>query len=142
MKLSEYKNEEAIEKLADLLEPACDIFADEELVKLIRNGDKIKSISYALKNHSSKVLEILAIMDNIPVEQYECNIMTLPAKILEIFNDADLMGFFLSQLPKEGKNSSGNATEGTTGVEITEDLSNSSLPVTSEMSSTEVTNTI
>ena len=72
MKLSEYRNEAAIELLADILEPATKILADEKIKELI-NGPRISLIKYVLKNHKSEIIEILAIMDGVPVEEYECN---------------------------------------------------------------------
>ena len=114
MKLSEYKNEQALEVLADLLEPALEIFTDKELIKLIKaEGSKAAAIKYAIKEHTKSVLEILAITEGVPVEEYECNVMSLPAKILEILNDKELMSFFSSQLPMGEQTSFGSATEST-----------------------------
>ena len=111
MKLSEYKNEEALEVLADIVEPAVDIFSDKELIEIIKAENKGKAISYALKEHKKSVLEILAAMERKPVSEYECSVLTLPTKILEILNDKELVSFFSSQLPMEAKTSSGSATE-------------------------------
>nr|DAI82398.1 MAG TPA: hypothetical protein [Caudoviricetes sp.] len=93
MKLSEYKNEAAIELLADILEPATKILADEKIKELI-DGPRISLIKYVLKNHKSEIIEILAIMDGVPVEEYECNFLTLPSKVMALLNDKDLMSFF------------------------------------------------
>lgn len=113
MKLSEYKNEEALDILADILEPSIEIFTDKALIKLIQGKDKPKAISYAIKNHKKPILSILAILDGKKPEEYECNVFTLPAKILEILNDEELMSFFSSQLPTEGQIASGNVMENT-----------------------------
>ena len=118
MKLSEYKGEEALEVLADLLEPSLDIFTDKKLLALIKEKDsKAKAITYALKEHKRSVLEIMAALEGVPVEKYECNVLSLPAKILEILNDKELMDFFSSQLPKEALTSFGSATESTEETE-------------------------
>lgn len=116
MKLSEYKGEEALEVLADLLEPALDIFTDKEFLGIIKNGEKkTKAITYAIKEHKTSVLEILAATEGMPVSEYrdKCNVMTLPAKLLEILNDKELMNFFYSQLPKEVQTYFGSAMENT-----------------------------
>lgn len=115
MKLSEYKNEDALDILADILEPAIEIFTDKALIELIKGSNKPKAITYAIKNHKKSVLEILATIDGKKVEEYECTVITLPAKILEILNDEELMSFFSSQLPMEEQTSSGSATENTEG---------------------------
>lgn len=119
MKLSEFKGEEALEVLADLLEPVTELFSDKKLIELIKDSKtRIKGISYAIKEHKSSVLEILAITEGIPVDEYreKCNVMSLPGKALEIFNDKELMSFFSSQVPMEEMTSSGNVTEPTKDV--------------------------
>lgn len=97
-KLSEYKNEEALELLADLIEPAAVICADTEIANAVRSGlSKIKVVKMIIKNHKHEVIEILALLDNIPLEEYECNLLSLPSRIIEILNDEELMRFFNSQ---------------------------------------------
>lgn len=94
MKLSEYKNEQALDILADILEPSAKIFSDKDVKKAFETGDKIKGIKAAIKTHKSEIIEILAVLDGVPVAEYECNVLTLPVKLLEILNDTDLMSFF------------------------------------------------
>lgn len=114
MKLSEYKNEDAIDLLADLLEPTAKIFSDKELASVVRNkGNKITAIKVALKNNKESVLEILARLEGVPVKEYECNIGTVIAQLVDIINDEVLADFFTSQSQKLEGTSSGNATENT-----------------------------
>ena len=88
MKLSEIKGEKAIEVFADLLEPVGKILSDEEVRKLLTdNASKIEIIKTMLKNHSKEVIEMMAIIDDVPVENYEVNFATLPMKLIELFND-------------------------------------------------------
>ena len=94
MKLSEYKNEQALDILADILEPSAKIFSDKDVKKAFETGDKIKGIKAAIKTHKNEIIEILAVLDGVPVAEYECNVLTLPVKLLEILNDTDLMSFF------------------------------------------------
>jgi hypothetical protein len=120
MKLSEFKGDDALEVLANLVEPSVELFKDEELVKLVRNVDtRAKGISYALRNHKAEVFQILAATEGVSVEEYKetCNVMSLPGKILEIFNDEELMHFLSSQVPMEGLKPFGNATEPTKDAE-------------------------
>lgn len=93
-KLSEIKNEEALDVLADLLEPAMEIIGDAEIKTLARAGKKMEAIRHAIKGHKSAVITILARLDSTPVEEYQCNVITLPAQLLEILNDKELMDFF------------------------------------------------
>lgn len=114
MKLSEYENEDAIDLLADLLEPTATIFSDKELASAVRSKcNRITAVKIALKNNKKSVIEILARLDNIPVEEYSCNVGTILYKLLEIINDEVLNDFFTSQSQKMEEASSGNATANT-----------------------------
>lgn len=104
-KLSDYKGEDAIEVLADIIEPFAIIMADSDIQKMAKEAaDKKKSvqpISYikvALKNHKHEVLEILARIQDMPVEEYAktVNVITLPMEILAIVNDEAIKSLFTS----------------------------------------------
>ena len=43
-KLSEIKGEEALDTLADLLDPVSDVFSDEKFAEYIRKGKKLQAI--------------------------------------------------------------------------------------------------
>lgn len=119
MKLSEYKGEQALDMLADLIEPAAAIMTDREIVSAVRaNLPKIKIVKAAIKNHKPEVIEILAILDGADPKEYaeKVTLFTLPAKLLEIFNDPDLMSLFTSQGQKP-ETLSGSATESTEASE-------------------------
>lgn len=116
MKLSEFKGDEALEVLADLVEPCVTLFSDKELVGLVRKAEtRAKGIAKALRDHKNEVFAILAVTEGVPVEEYKekANIMALPKKLLEIFNDKELMGFLYEQAQMEEQTSSGNAMENT-----------------------------
>lgn len=115
-KLSEYKDEEALDLLAELIEPAGDIFSDKEVVTQIRSKNKMAAISLAIKNHKKSVIEIMAVLDGVPVREFHCNILTLPGQLVEILNDEDLWDFFVSQGLMEEQTPSGSAM-GTTEEE-------------------------
>lgn len=112
MKLSEYKNEDALDVLAEIFEPACNIIGDEKFQKLFNSGDKFKIIKYLLSNKKRQkdIIAILAAIDRTPVKKYEINLVALPAKIIEIFNDEELLNFFVSQGYGTEEESSGSAT--------------------------------
>ena len=108
-KLSEYENEEALELLADTLVPITRISADEEFVKKFRSGNVMLAIQYVLKNHKNDVLTILARLEGVPLEEYKCNIFTLPLVLIKLINDPELMDFFASQGLKINVESFGSA---------------------------------
>lgn len=95
MKLSEIKGEKAIEVFADLLEPVGVILSDEEITKLIRNdAPKLEIVQKMLKKHAKDVVKMMAVIDDVPVEKYEVNFVTLPAKLIELFNDEAVTQLF------------------------------------------------
>jgi hypothetical protein len=93
MKLSDYKNEDAVEVIADIIEPLSVIFTDEEIKN---EKNRMKAIAKALKKYKKEVIQILARIDGVPVDEYECNALTLPIKVLEVMNDKEVQDFLES----------------------------------------------
>ena len=110
MKLSEYQGEEALDILADLIEPAGEIMSDKEIGEVFKKN-RFKAIGLSIKNHKKAVMQIMATMDGVPVDEYKCNAFTLPVKIIEILNDPDLVQLFTYQGQTGDANSSGSASE-------------------------------
>ena len=112
MKLSEIKGEQAIDVLADILEPAAEIVSDKEVTAHYQAGNTIKAVKSALKNHKKAVIDILAYTEGEDPETYKPNALSLPAKLLEILNDPEIMNLFQLQ-GQEILTSSGSATVNT-----------------------------
>ena len=112
-KLSEYKDEEALDLLAALLEPCVELFSDKALTDLIREKDKAKGVSYAIKHHKAEVVQIMATLENVPVKDFHYNVFTLPMMCLNVLNDQELMSFFTSAVRMDLATNSGDVTENT-----------------------------
>lgn len=112
MKLSEYQGEAALDILADLIEPAGEIMSDKEIWKVSKKN-RFKAIGLAIKNHKKALMQIMATMDGVPVDEYECNVFSLPVKILELLNDPDLVQLFTYQGQTGDAKSSGSVSENT-----------------------------
>ena len=112
MKLSEYQGEAALDILADLIEPAGEIMSDKEIGDVFKKN-RFKAIGLAIRNHKKAVIQIMATMDGVPVNEYKCNVFSLPVKILEILNDPDMIQLFQYQGQTGDANSSGSASENT-----------------------------
>lgn len=98
MKISEYKNEDAIELLADLIEPTANILSDEKIQEAFNGGvSKLKIAKMCLKEHKKDVLEILATLNGQSVEEYTCNPVSILVDLLAILNDEELVSFFVEQ---------------------------------------------
>ena len=94
-KLSEVKGEEALDVLADILEPIVTIINDEE----VRSGfetNVAKSVSVAQKKYKKEILEIFASINGKSVEETceEIDILSLPSYIVEILNEPEIQRLF------------------------------------------------
>ena len=118
-KLSDYQGEEAIELMADIIEPMTTILGDEEVQKLAKAGVKApaKYIKPMLKGHPREVIEILARIEGEPYEEYskKVNAFTLPVQLLAVINDPQVKSLFTlqGQTAKTSLASFGSATENT-----------------------------
>ena len=104
MRLSDIKGEQALDVLADIIEPVAKILADENLKKVKeQNVPIIKVVPYLLKNHKRSIIEILAILDGKTYDEYvqEVSIVALPTRIIELLNDPMLVEVFQSQAQTE-----------------------------------------
>jgi hypothetical protein len=118
MKLSEYKGDDALELLANILEPASEIIGDAEVKEMFTSkAPLLKVVKVILKNHKREVTEILAYLDGEDPETYEVGFMTLPIKLLQILQDKELLAVFQSQVQITADASSGSAMENTEETE-------------------------
>lgn len=119
MRLSDYKGEEALDVLADIIEPLANIITDEEIQKMAKqeNTPVLAMVKPAIKNHKKDLIAILARLENQPVEEYEktMSLFTLPKQVLELLNDPEVQSLFQSQGKSEITSlaSSSSATENT-----------------------------
>ena len=91
--LAEIKDNEALDLLADMLEPMITISSDPELKKM-KGEDRLKIVQYIIRNHKEPIMQILAMLDGVPVEEYHCSVLTLPATLLELFNHPEVSKLF------------------------------------------------
>lgn len=121
MKISEFRNEQALETIADLIEPLGEILGDQTFRAMIENGkaNKMQIAAYALKRHAGAIIEILARMDGVPKAEYNKSVIGMTKDLLAILNDEELKGFFPSQGQMTASASSGSATEITGETETT-----------------------
>lgn len=119
MKLSEIHGDEALEVLADLLEPAEAIMTDKEIVDDFKSNKRMSAVKKCIKKHKENVFEILSILNGKTVEETkkETNVLTLPIKLLEILNDKELISLFTSQAQNLVETSSSPAMEDTQAKE-------------------------
>ena len=113
-KLSEYKDEEALDLLADILSPTVEIMQDEAVQKFFNKGDENMTVAdvvtLVIKSHKKAVMQIMAALEGVPSEEYHCNIFTLPVQLMQVVNDPDLRAFFALQGQTDSASTSGSAT--------------------------------
>ena len=112
-KLSEINGEDAIDVIAQIIEPATEIMTDAEFRDIARKKNIPKAASIALKNHKRAVLQILAALDGEDPETYCPSLVSIPLKLIDLFNDPDLMSLFSSQDHPSETQSSGPVSANT-----------------------------
>lgn len=101
MRLSDYKGEDALDLIADLMEPIGCILEDKKFQQAVEsvenNSQLLKVAKHLLKNHKRECIEILARIDGIPVKEYKPNVFELTKKVVELIGDPQVQELFISQ---------------------------------------------
>lgn len=104
MLLSERKNVDAINFVADILEPISKLLADSEVQLILKlQIPTTLKISKILRRQPETALEIFAILDGADPETYEISALQIPMKIIEIGNDPELAQLFMSLGQREAR---------------------------------------
>ena len=119
-KLSEFKDDEAMDVLVEILEPSSNLIKNNKF-KLTIRGDKEKNIKpnkmqaikIAITENRKDVVKIMATLNETPVEDFHYNLLTLPKMMVELFNDKELIDFFQYRGETDLEIPSGSATENT-----------------------------
>lgn len=119
-KLSEFKDDEAMDVLAEILEPAYNLIKDNDF-KVAMRGDKEKGIlpnrldavKVAVTKHRKDVVKMMAVLNETPVEEFHYTLLTLPTMMLEMLNDKELIHFFSYKSETDLETPSGSAMENT-----------------------------
>lgn len=112
MKLLELNAEQGLDAIADIIGPVCEIAMDKRTEKLfkqeqMKKGDTIAmtlakrfkdSLPVLIKDHKESLIEILAVLNQVTVEEYKKtkNIANIINDIFDFINDPELMAFFTS----------------------------------------------
>lgn len=112
MKISEFKGENAIEFIGDIIEPVSKIFSDEIVRGFFsKNADnKSAIVKHICKEYATEAIEVLAAMQGITPEEYEGNPFTIMMQVFEIMNDPDLLSVFTLSEQKTASTSFGSAS--------------------------------
>lgn len=115
-RLSDLRDEEALDVLADILDPVAEIMRDKQIADAFEPDSKVTMLEVAkmmIKGHKRAVMQIMAVLEGVPFEEYHCNFLTLPINLLKIINDKELKSFFTLQAQMDSESGSGSAMENT-----------------------------
>jgi C-terminal processing protease CtpA/Prc len=117
-KLSDYKNDAAVDLWADLLDPLSDILTDEKVRKVVQGGkSRIEIAKEILKGHKKEAVEIMLRIDDTPIDGLNI-VLRLVDIITDIGNNEEIKGFFgFAGQEQTGSESSGSHTENTEAKE-------------------------
>ena len=119
-KLSEFKDDEAMDVLAEIIDPMVNMMKNKEFVLAMRGNrqekikpNRVEAIKIAITDNRSDVVKIMAVLNETPVKEFHYNLLTLPQMMVEMFNDKELMDFFGYQSEKDSQTPFGSVTENT-----------------------------
>lgn len=125
MKLSEIKGVDAIDAIADIIDPITAIMADDEIRKMMTVVPRPSVLTMAktiLKRKKKEILEILAVMHGENPETFNPSLLELPIMLVnlinEVQNNEELMSLFRSQHQMISNVSFGAVMENTEETEI------------------------
>lgn len=97
-RLSDYKDDEALDLLGEIIEPIMEIAQDAKVKDTIfgEKRDFAAFVKTLVKDHRKSVIEVMAVLDNTPVAEYHCDLMTLPLRIYDIITSKTMLDFFSS----------------------------------------------
>ena len=112
MRLSDFENEDALDLLADIIEPASEIMGDGKIAKMFREWKPPLLIcAEILRHHKKSAVEIIAAMHKESPDTIRFNAITLAKDVLDLLNDPAVQMVFTSQSQESENKSSGSATE-------------------------------
>ena len=122
MRLSEIKGEDALDVIAEILEPAATILADAEVKAVIDARKPYIIIAKTILSRQKKaILEVLAVLNRKDPKEFKPSLIELPIMLIHLLEDIaenqELMSLFQSQNPMMGSVSSGSVTENTKETE-------------------------
>lgn len=115
-KLSEFKDEKAIEVISELISPIFEIFSNAKNLELKDEQSAAVMFGKFFKNSPKAMMKIFAILSEEDPETYHCNGIEVAKNLVDLVSDKDLLELFIS------RRQTGDATSSASVSTITEDL--------------------
>ena len=85
MRLSEIKGVDAIDVIADIIDPVTAILADKEIQEVIKSKKPHLMIAKTiLKNQKEAIMEVLAILNQTDPKDFKPSLIELPIMLLQL----------------------------------------------------------
>lgn len=122
MRLSEIRGTDAIDVIADIIDPITIIIADKEVQKALKsNKPKLLIAKIILKRQKDAIMEILAVINREDPKTFKPSLIELPVMLVQLIEDVmenkDLMSLFHSQEQMISSASSTSVMQNTEGTE-------------------------
>lgn len=122
MRLSEIKGTDAIDVIADIIDPVTVILADKEIQEAIETKKPYLLIAKTiLKNQKEAILEVLAVLHKENPKEFKPSLIELPIMLVQlvqdVMNNKELVDLFQLQGVKTASVSSFPAMQNTEGAE-------------------------
>lgn len=107
MNFFDLKDEQLFNSLADAVEPIITICESKKIADILKEkkGDngiskvaKAKIAVVILRDFQPEAKQVLAAVNGVPVDEFECNFTTVSKGIMEILNNKEITDFFMSLL--------------------------------------------
>lgn len=112
-RLSDIRGENALDVIAEIIDPVVEICSDAEVESKYRSGRRVEFVRAMISNHKKAILKILAVLDGEDPSSYNPSLVDIPVKLLTLLNDPVFTEFFQSQGQNMEETSSGSATGNT-----------------------------
>lgn len=115
--LTEIKGDDALDLIADMLEPATEIMSDKEVKTAYYTKNMASAVKVAIKNHKDAVKLILALLNEEDVSTYDASVADVVKSAMQIITDKALQDLFTLPNQKPEDDISGSASESSEGEE-------------------------
>lgn len=113
--LSEFKNEQGVIVVAKLLNPISRIVIKIRDKGKKPNGSPIEFLTAVLEESPKDIMEIFAILNEVPVEDYQCNAASILMDTVKLAADKEFMELF--GLQSQTPTSSGSVSASTEALQ-------------------------
>lgn len=115
--LTEIKGDDALDLVADILEPATEIMSDKKVKTAYHTKNMASAVKVAIKDHKDAVRLVLALLNEEDAKAYDPSVADIVKGALQILSDKALQDLFTFPNQKPEEDTFGSASESSEGEE-------------------------